>query len=68
MCIQKNEYWKKLATALSTNSSNPKYKWWCSAELARRLLIIAITLPLPGNEVCTYIQYSILNYNRVQYE
>ena len=51
MYSQDHEHWKKVAIALSTNSSNPNYKWWCSAELGRRLLIIAIILPFSGNEV-----------------
>ena len=52
---QDHEHWKKVAIALSANSSNPKYRWWCSVELGRRLLIIAIIMPFPGNEVLTLI-------------
>lgn len=43
----------------AVNSSiDSQYKWWPSVELSRRLLILAIMLPFPGNNVCQSCTYT----------
>ena len=32
-----------------------RYKWWYSVELFRRLILILMVVPFPGNGVCMYV-------------
>ena len=50
----------------AVNSSiDSQYKWWSSIELSRRLLILAIILPFPGNNVCVILQSCTYIHNKI---